>query len=364
MKVKIVKYTLLVIGVLFLTLYMLLRASLPELRGDLVLSGLSEPVSVVRDERGWPTLKVKSRSDAAQALGFLHAQERFFQMDLLRRYSAGELSELFGEKTLAMDKKNRQHQFRQRAAALLAQTDPTDIDLLKRYTDGVNQGLAALGLQPFEYLLLRQSPAPWQMEDSILVVYTMYLRLQKENTREIQVGFLKDTLTPAQFDFLIPTHSQWDAPLFGSSAKPASVIPPPPKIATDPKKADSAQEKPVTESFASHPSREVWGSNGFSVSRKRSRSQRAIVANDMHLGLSLPNTWYLATIEQQQLGKVVSGVSLPGAPLIIVGMTEYLAWGFTNSYGDWQGTGNQPNSQVSKVAGVWYGRWGHHHSRR
>lgn len=340
---KIIKYTVLTLLVLSVAAYLMLRASLPELRGEIALTGLSEPVYVVRDDRGWPKIKVKSRADAAQALGFLHAQERFFQMDLLRRLSAGELSELFGEKTLELDKTHRQHQFRQRATLILSRLAKNELELLKRYTDGVNQGLATLGLQPFEYLLLFQGPEPWRMEDSILVVFSMYLRLQGDNSQERQIGFLKDQLSLEQFEFLVPTHSQWDAPLFvdktagdKSSLKAEIPNPPtPPAMKEQVKPTDPTAALLPFNSIARHPNNRVVGSNGFAVSKRRSRNQQALVANDMHLGLSLPNTWYLATIEQQHLGKMASGATLPGAPLIIVGMTEFLAWGFTNSYGDW-----------------------------
>ena len=143
----------------------LLRLSLPQLEGDVKAPGLSAPVSVARDARGTPTLSGRSRSDLAWALGYLDAQERFFQMDLQRRSAAGELWELVGPAALPADRAARLHRFRHRVAAVLAAITPGERKVLDAYVAGVNRGLGDLSAPPFEYLLLVRKPQPWLAED-------------------------------------------------------------------------------------------------------------------------------------------------------------------------------------------------------
>ncbi|HTQ80228.1 MAG TPA: penicillin acylase family protein, partial [Thermoanaerobaculia bacterium] len=154
-----------------------LRASLPQVSGSRPLPGLQAPVTVSRDCLGVPTVQGASRLDVARATGFLHAQERFFQMDLLRRRSAGELAELLGERLVEADLAERVHRFRAVAQAACRRLPPAHRALLDAYTAGVNAGLAALVAPPFEYGVLRTRPAPWLPEDSLLVIESMFLEL-------------------------------------------------------------------------------------------------------------------------------------------------------------------------------------------
>ena len=131
-----------------------LRSSLAQLDGEAILPGLSEAATVERDALGVATIKGESRSDVARALGFVHAQERFFQMDLSRRQAAGELAALFGEAALPLDRRHRFHRMRMRAQKSVSLSHQDDDGILTAYTDGVNAGLAALEAPPFEYLLL------------------------------------------------------------------------------------------------------------------------------------------------------------------------------------------------------------------
>ena len=158
--------------------YSRIRASLPLLDGASVVAGLGAPVTVARDALGVPTLRGQTRADVSRALGWLHAQERFFQMDLLRRSAAGELAELFGAAAVPRDRATRIHGFRRLAQTVLARLPAPERLQLDADTAGVNSGLAALRAHPFEYLVLRTPPQPWRAEDSLLVVYAMTLDLQ------------------------------------------------------------------------------------------------------------------------------------------------------------------------------------------
>ena len=306
----------------------LLHLSLPRLQGGIIAQGLSAPVTVARDAQGVPTLTGRTRADLAWALGYLHAQERFFQMDLQRRTAAGELSELVGRAALEKDKVFRLHRFRHRAAAVLAAMTPAERQLLDAYVAGVNRGLGDLDVAPFEYLLLLAKPASWTAEDTVLVVYAMYLTLQEANglTEQRRANALEALGRPLA-DFLFPEGTTWDAPLDGSSL----ATPKMPSIGL----RDAENVRPAVEGVM-EPS--LPGSNGFVVGGAISARGAAIVANDMHLGLREPNTWYRARlVVDEGPGSPtldITGVTLPGAPTVVAGSNGRIAWGFTNSYVD------------------------------
>jgi penicillin amidase len=208
-------------------MYYKLRASLPQLDGTRTVTGLSAPVAITRDALGIPTIRGANREDVARAFGFLHAQDRFFQMDLLRRRAAGELAELFGKRALPLDRATRPHRFRPLAQKVLAGLPAEDRALLNAYTAGVNAGVAALGEKPFEYVLIRATPVEWKAEDSVLIVYAMTLDLQDAtNNYELSLATLRDKLGSEAVSFFAPLLTPNDAALDGSAA-PLPAIPGP-----------------------------------------------------------------------------------------------------------------------------------------
>jgi penicillin amidase len=313
--------------------WLYLRASLAQLDGERQASGLQAPVTVARDERGVPLVSGSSRLDITYAIGFVHAQERFFQMDLLRRSAAGELAELFGARALPLDRAHRLHRFRARADARLASLPAADRALLERYVAGINDGLQALRAKPFEYALTGTSPRPWTGADSLLVVWAMFFDLQGNlEPRELARGWLREHATPAQLAFLLPEASEWDAPLDAALAPPPAA----PVPADAPAWWGGARDQAAHLAMAAFA--DAVGSNNFALAGARSSTGAAIVSGDMHLGLQLPNTWYrLAVRVGEGAGARRSvGVTLPGAgPLIIAGSNGHVAWSFTNSYGDY-----------------------------
>ena len=316
-----------------LWLYAQLRASLPILDGKLTLAGLSAPVLIERDALGVPTIHAENRIDASRALGFLHGQERFFQMDLLRRSAAGELAELFGTEALDYDQRIRWHRFRRRAQALIENLSAADAKLAQAYTDGVNAGLSALGEFPFEYLLIGSEPRPWQVADTALAVFAMYLDLQDETARyEATLDTLFQLLPESVAAFFAPVGTEWDAPLQGEAMIQAPV--PAPELFD---LRHLSRDLPAsTKSIAVDTV--ALGSNNWAVSGRLTQNGAALLANDMHLGLRVPNIWYRARLiyknaDDQERSLV--GVTLPGTPAIVAGSNGAIAWGFTNSYGDW-----------------------------
>ncbi len=315
---------LLIVGALS---YLQLKASLPRLAGTVEAPGLSSPVTVARDAQGVPTIQGRSRADLAWGLGYLHAQERFFQMDGLRRSAAGELSDLVGSLASRADRRSRPHRFRHRAAAALAAMTSDERRVLDAYVAGVNGGLEDLRASPFEYLLLWSEPAPWTAEDTVLTGYAMYLSLQEaDGGTERRRAAAIEHLGPSHANFLFPEGTAWDAPLDGSRL-PAPDLP-----KTGPNKAAG---RAALQGEVEPP---IPGSNSFAIGGGISARGAAIVANDMHLGLRVPNTWYRARLVLEDSSGAraldVAGVTLPGAPNVVAGSNGWIAWGFTSSYTD------------------------------
>ena len=194
-----------------------MRASLPQVDGTAAIAGLTSNVRVDRDALGVPTITGATREDVARALGFLHAQDRFFQMDLQRRQPAGELSGLVGPRAMEVDEGMRVHRFRDVAHRALELADPSYRAMLDAYAAGVNAGLTSLGAPPFEYLVLRATPEPWTAEDSILTVLAMFNTLQgRQAAFEQSHGALRDTLPEPMFRFLSTAGSEWETPVVGN----------------------------------------------------------------------------------------------------------------------------------------------------
>lgn len=310
-----------------------LTASLPRLEGELVVDGLRDPVTIERDGAGVPTLRGSTRSDLARATGFLHAQERFFQMDLLRRRAAGELAALLGPALVASDRAVRVHRFRALAERNLAQAFDGSRPLLQAYADGVNAGLEALGAKPPEYYALRSEPEPWVVADTTLVVLAMYLQLQDHRgRRESDRGLMHDLLPVELVEFLWPPGNEWDAPVAGAPLVTPAI--PAADVFDLRRRAAGAVDIDGSDESSLRP-----GSNNWAVAGNWTADGGALLANDMHLPLALPNIWYRASLvwpdEESGVERRVTGVTLPGAHPIIVGSNGWIAWGFTNSYGDW-----------------------------
>jgi penicillin amidase len=312
-----------------------MRRSLPTIDGTVPAPALAHAATIERDARGIPVISAPTRADLAYATGYAHAQDRYFQMDLSRRLAAGELSELFGKVALKLDVRTRRFGFRTVARQVLAATPADERAVVEAYARGVNAGLAGLSARPWEYLLLRAQPRSWAPEDSVLVVHSMWWQLQYGNiTAEIDRRRLERAAaaksTPgAAHDlvaFLYAGHSAWDTPDYSaepctSCARPVSPWPallefkgpigPP---ADDPK---------------------LPGSNNWAVAGVHTQSGAALVANDMHLDLGVPAVWYPARLRVTGAAALdITGVTLPGTPAIAAGSNGHIAWGFTNSYGD------------------------------
>ncbi len=188
-----------------LAVWLALRSSLPQIEGDILAQGLSAPASIERDAEGAPTIRAQSRRDLAFATGFAHAQDRYFQMDLMRRAAAGELAELLGASLVDTDKKFRVHAFRRVAGEVVRTASDADRELLDAYAAGVNFALTSEDARPWEYFLLRAKPAVWRVEDSVLVAFSMYLNLNDSTgEEELARSQLRSVLPAEVFAFTHP----------------------------------------------------------------------------------------------------------------------------------------------------------------
>ena len=309
--------------------WLTLRASLPAIDGQAALPGLAATVLIERDADGVPTITAQNREDLARALGYLHGQDRFFQMDLSRRAAAGELSALLGPALLATDRELRLHRFRDVARAIVARLDAPGRSLLDAYTGGVNAGLASLRSRPFEYWLLQSKPSPWTDADSILCVHAMFLQLQDfAGHAQLQRGLLRAKLPAGLSHLLESSAPEWDAAI-DSSRDDEPEIP-----AADAADLRSLKDLPVTPPERVVRQLDDLGSNNWAVAGSRTANGAAIVANDMHLDFRVPIIWYRARLIQRGVGGFDAvGVTLPGTPSIVAGSNRRIAWGFTNSYG-------------------------------
>lgn len=353
---------------LLLTGYFVLRSSLPQLDGQ---QSVQAAAAIARDALGSAIITAETREDAYFAQGFVHAQERFFEMDLTRRSAAGELAELFGAIALPRDRAHRLHRMRARLTEFYPSLPAEQRTLLEHYSQGVNAGLQALGGKPWTYTLLRCTPKAWQPVDTLLVNAAMAFNLQDDtNSAELIADSASRVLSPAAFHYLFNrTSSVWDAPLMPGASADEFPDPPMPSAAElDFRSIPDAQFLPVA---ASRGSEAVRGSNNWAVAGGLTKTGSAMLANDMHLGLGVPSIWFRQQLNYKVAGVAlkITGVSLPGAPGTVVGSNGKVAWGNTNSYGDWldfvrlqagpagsetylDGNGLQPISAVEEIITV------------
>jgi len=320
-------------AVLALALTFTLRGSLPRLDGERVLPGVQAPVTVTRDSLGIPHIQAANRLDATRTLGYVHAQDRFFQMDLQRRGAAGELAALLGTALVSTDRQVRIHRFRDVARRVVSSMPARHLDLLDAYTAGVNAGLADLPVRPFEYLALRRQPEPWLMEDTILTICAMFLDLDYSTaTTEKMNAMVADILPGPLADYLLTPAAHWDAPVQDGPPYPVAI----PDASEVDLRAWTTDSPATTTEGEPIPTADTAGSNSWAVAGSLTAHGGALLANDMHLSLGLPNIWYRARVSWPDSDGTRSlvGTTLPGNPGLVTGSNGDVAWGLTVAYAD------------------------------
>jgi penicillin amidase len=311
--------------------YAVVAASLPRRAGEAPVAGLKAPLTIELDARAIPRVGAQSFADALRGQGYMHAQERFFQMDLLRRSAAGELAELAGERALDLDLAQRPFDFRSRARALLNELPAGQIAGSPPTPVASTRGSTIRSAT--QYWLIRARPTPWQLDDSLLVVFAFYTMLSNNESYERPQGVMHATLPPALYEFLTPSTSRFDRPLVRDAGDDATggYVPAPIPAATV---IDLRSAPPLPPSTRSRVDPPLLGpaSNQWAVTAERGADGHAILANDPHLGLRLPNVFYRSELEWPT--GAVRGAGIPGLPGILIGANTAVAWGATVSNAD------------------------------
>ncbi len=319
---------LILLGIAAIALvYYFASRSLPDYDATTTVAGITDKVEIVRDNANVPHVFGATDPDVFFALGFAHAQDRLWQMTMLRRTAQGRLSELFGERTLPIDMIMRRFDLYGLATSSVEAQDAPTRAGLEAYAAGVNAWLTevnkgALGRGAPEMWLFNQPIAPWQPADSLAILKLMALQLNSHLEAEVLRARVSLILPGDRVQDILP-----DVPGAGVAALPqyAELVPDVPVSMADMELPDDP--------LSPFPKHELGGaSNGWAAGISRSATGSTLLANDPHLELTAPSIWYLARLELQSGG--VIGGTIPGLPLILTGRSADLGWGITSSYLD------------------------------
>jgi penicillin G amidase len=295
-----------------------LRQSLPTIDGTFQAKGLTAPVEIVRDAEGVPHLFAKSERDGAFAMGYVHAQDRLWQMEFQRRVAAGRLSEFLGERSFDVDRLMRTLGIMRLSEKIVARADAQTLANLEAYAAGVNAFLDTDPVLPIEFQVFRMKPERWKPADTMGWLMVMAWDLSSNWRTELARVRFAAKLGRERVNEILP-------PYPGDAA---AQLPDYSKL--------YAELAPLAGELlaATPPHEEAVGSNNWVVSGARSETGKPLLANDPHLGLQAPSLWYLAHVSTPE-GNVIGG-TLPGVPFIVLGRNDHLAWSFTTTNSDTQ----------------------------
>src|SRR5580700_9905724 len=315
-----------------------MHQQMPVLDGNLQLPGLSAPVVVRRDGHGIPHIQAATMDDLLVAQGYVIAQDRLWQMDMARRFAAGELAELLGSSVVEHDKLQRVLQIRPAAEHLTATMPEDQKHLFVAFARGVNAYITAhQDNLPAEFRLLDYKPRPWQPVDSWLVALNMVARLDTLYPWKLEREKVQARLAPNLIAELYPTTTWRDHPPTQSIpdlTAPQPIVPEAPLDESQTSLEDLLRLREILNLGSDRCDGCRRGSNEWAVSGAHTASGKAMLSNDMHLEHSIPDIWHE---EDLQAGSFhVTGVTTPGIPLIIEGHNEHISWGYTTLNGDVQ----------------------------
>ncbi|MBI5216852.1 MAG: penicillin acylase family protein [Ignavibacteriae bacterium] len=309
---------LLIIGIaLFFFFYYLVTKSFPQTGGTIELPSLQKPVEIVHDEWGVPHISAQTEHDLMVAVGFVHAQNRLWQMELARRAGSGRLSELLDTATVKYDKLFRTLGFARLAEKLERNLHPDSRRLLEDYAEGINAYIQVnKGKYPVEFDMLNFEPEPWTVQHSLLVARLMAWELNFAWWTDLTYAEIASRVSPEKFQDIIPGTSE----SFPSTVSFSMLD-----------ESDVTDFLDVNRSYRNYFNlgNLSGASNAWVVGSEKSMSGKPLLANDPHLRVTAPNWWY--EIHLTAPGWNVAGVSIPGSPFVIIGHNDSLAWGFTNA---------------------------------
>lgn len=349
-----VAFFLLLAGVSVLWLRTAAHLALPALDGDLQITGLSAPVTVRRDAHGVPHIEAATQDDLFVAQGYVTAQDRLWQMDVYRRNANGELAEILGPSLVKHDRAQRVFQFRNTARRIYANLAPGDRARLDDYARGVNLYIDQHRYTlPAEFKLLFYRPQPWSGADSLSIGMMLVQMLDSHwDAKLAREQIAADLRNPKLEADLYPVGSWRDHPPTGEVLDLSQPHPEPPPTGDDEEEDDRTHLGAAPHVYPASPSVQEDlsslrtalglptcagcspGSNNWVIAGRHTASGKPLLSNDMHLGLTEPNVWYMADLGAQ--GYHAAGVTLPGMPFVIAGHNEHVAWGFTALHADVQ----------------------------
>jgi penicillin G amidase len=296
--------------------YLYLRSSLPQTAGRIELRGPKSVIRIARDADGVSTISAGDDDDLAFGLGFVHAQDRLFQMELQRRFAAGRLAEIFGPQALPVDKEMRVLGLYRAAEAEIPYLSPEVNRAFQSYAAGVNAFLVTRhGALPPEFLLLNLRPEPWHEADSLVWGKLMAFQLDGNYRGELLRAAMARTISPDDMAFLYPQYPK-NAP-----TTLAAMLPIYRRLAL------GRLYRMLPPSLGPH-----YASNNWVVDGKHSMSGKPLLANDPHLAFGAPGYWYLARLKTPQ--HTITGATAAGVPLVVIGHNDHIAWGFTTTTAD------------------------------
>jgi penicillin amidase len=305
-------------------IYKLLTSSLPDYSGVITAKGIKNDINIYRDSMAIPYIIANSDADAAFALGFLHAQDRMFTMDIIRRAGRGRLSEIIGPKTLPFDKMFRTIGIQRIASNIFSQIDPVTGELLRAYSNGVNLYIKqAKGKYPVEFDILGYDPEPWSPVDCIILSRMMAWELNISWWVKFSCIDLIQKFGYDKVKDILPAYTGNEPYIIAREFRDTSLLGKNiPQVGTAFMETDKAFRN-----FMGWTGTHI-GSNNWVINGNMSVSGKPIIANDTHLALTAPGRWYVAVIKTPDLS--VAGFTLPGAPGVIIGENQNIAWALTN----------------------------------
>lgn len=344
LKISILVLFLLVI-IAFFAIYHINKQSIPDYNTTLPINGLKRPVKVFRDSFAIPHIYAENEDDLYRVTGYLIAQDRLWQMDVLRRATTGRLSEIFGEKTIKTDILMRSLRIPEKSQRTIANSKPEIIHAMEAFADGVNQFIDQNKHNlAIEFRILNYTPEKWKIEHSFNLMGYIAWDLNGSWNSEILLHKLVAKLGPGKTKDFIPGFDSLQHEIYSRQSQSVS-------------KLDWRSELQSISSTMEPLGLQIFnGSNNWVVGGSKTASGKPILANDMHLGFSVPGVWY--QIHQVIPGRLdVTGVMLPGEPFVVAGHNANIAWGMTNVMNDdidfYNETIENKDSTHYKLNGEW-----------
>ncbi|MBL7988066.1 MAG: penicillin acylase family protein [Chlorobi bacterium] len=345
----------LVVGFVLLGIRLIGRSFAPDGETEDTVAGLSATASITRNRYGVPYINAATENDAWAALGYAHAQDRLWQMDLFRRAGQGRLSEIFGKKMIGQDALLKTLGFKRSAAATLQGLPKETRAAIDAYCRGVNAWITShAGRYPFEFDALGYTPEPWQPEHTVIITKLLAWELNTSFWTDMVFADIKERVDSARFAEILPWYPS-DAPtIIPGGQKPEPLLeqyhlPPPPdtarrdSIRRDSVKTPVATTPPISDllevmELDAETKRSLGiegahvGSNAWAVAGNRAANGKPVLANDPHLAHSAPGKWYQAVVAWK--GTTIAGVTVPGCPFVVIGRNNSVAWGLTSMMAD------------------------------